>query len=593
MPFKFPVKLWSFQRLCTGRIILDRAANGTRSRSVLQGNDREEAMDSLRWANVMAARKSYEAGASRASEGPLEAFFEVAARCNLHCQMCAINYDSRYLPGSKRPPYLTPDLFQRLEPIFPSLNRAYLFGLGEPLLNKHLLDYLRTLSSAGVEAWFNTNGTLIDDDKAEALALAGASAITVSIDGVTPETYESIRVGAKFSDVLRGIRSLVRASRIYGRPSVDLSFVGMASNLHELPRLVDFAAEVGARGVHVEPLYSQIQHDLQEHYARENLGLLGSQRVDELFGEAKRRASDTGVRLASRFLLGAGSADYVERSRGFDIWWTCTEPWTSIWVTSAGEVRTCCINETSFGNLFEQPFSEIWNGRAYAEFRAQHASRRETPQGCANCIRNGRVRHSSYFAALEAVTYKPLSSPLEEAAPARPGSAELLWPADGAVVTDPLPIRGRLPNGGPPPDLVIDRRFVLPLRDAAVWNAEEFLAIIEVPFLTEGAHLLSLRARGESGDDSMRTVHFWKPAAGTQDVRATDAVALGRHDRFSPSRAAIRVDGEAWPASRWIRSRAEERGVAWLDLKLLKPGPHTVSIKPRWRAVSDYTIFKL
>ncbi len=68
-------------------------------------------MDALRWNNVSAARRSYDSGSARTSDGPLEAFFEVAARCNLHCQMCAINYDSRYLPGSKRPPFLTPDLF--------------------------------------------------------------------------------------------------------------------------------------------------------------------------------------------------------------------------------------------------------------------------------------------------------------------------------------------------------------------------------------------------------------------------------------------------------------------------------------------------
>jgi len=82
----------------------------------------------LRWNNVQAARRSYESSSSKSSEGPLEAFFEVAARCNLHCQMCAINHDNRYFPGSKRPPFLTPDLFERLEPIFPTLLRASLFG---------------------------------------------------------------------------------------------------------------------------------------------------------------------------------------------------------------------------------------------------------------------------------------------------------------------------------------------------------------------------------------------------------------------------------------------------------------------------------
>src|SRR5204862_784265 len=94
-----------------------------------------------------AARRAYERGGTRAADGPIEAFFEVAARCNLHCQMCAINYDSRYQPRSGRPPFFEPDLFARLRPIFPSLVRAYLFGLGEPTLNKHLVDYIAELSA--------------------------------------------------------------------------------------------------------------------------------------------------------------------------------------------------------------------------------------------------------------------------------------------------------------------------------------------------------------------------------------------------------------------------------------------------------------
>src|SRR6266571_2578609 len=139
-------------------------------------------MNQQRWSNVASARDEYEHGAERA---------------NLRCQMCAINYDSRYQPHSGRPPYFEPDLFVRLRPIFPSLVRAYLFGLGEPTLNRHLVDYIAELASAGVEVWFNTNATLIDEEKADAIARAGASKITVSIDGATASTYETIRRGAK------------------------------------------------------------------------------------------------------------------------------------------------------------------------------------------------------------------------------------------------------------------------------------------------------------------------------------------------------------------------------------------------------------
>src|SRR5436190_2718785 len=258
-------------------------------------------MNQQRWSNVAAARGEYERGSERAAGGPIEAFFEVAARCNLRCQMCAINYDSRYQPHSGRPPYFEPDLFARLRPIFPSLVRAYLFGLGEPTLNKHLIDYIAELASAGVEVWFNTNATLIDEEKAAAIARAGASKITVSIDGATASTYETIRRGAKFAAVVRGIRALAAAEKTYGRPKVNLSFVAMASNIHELPAMIELCAELGATGVHVEPLYAQpASDDLVGHYERENLGAAKTD-VAALFDDAFRRADDLGVSLATRF----------------------------------------------------------------------------------------------------------------------------------------------------------------------------------------------------------------------------------------------------------------------------------------------------
>jgi MoaA/NifB/PqqE/SkfB family radical SAM enzyme len=551
-------------------------------------------VDAHRWSNLLAVRQSYESGSVITAPGPLEAFFEVAARCNLHCQMCAINFDSRYLPGSKRPPFLTPELFHRLEPIFPTLLRAYLFGLGEPLLNKHLVDYVAALSAAGVEVWFNTNATLIDDEKAEALARAGAGAITVSIDGATPETYERIRVGAQHAAVVRGIRSLVRAAGIYGVPKVDLSFVGMASNLHELPMLVDFASEVGARGVHVEPLYSQIQHDLQEHYARENLGILGSETVDRHFQDAKKRADERGIRLVSRFLVEGGSADYVERARSANIWWTCNEPWTSIWVTSAGEVRTCCINETSFGNLFEQPFSDIWNGAAFRGFRDQHRLRQDTPVGCANCIRNGRVRHSPYLAALQPVTYRPLKDPAGANPSAETLSATLEWPSDGVVVTDPLAVRGRLARGENPPDLVIDRDVSIPLSQAAVWESGEYAAVLEVPFLSEGAHLLSLR-RGDGEEFAVRTVHVWRPPREAARIPATSSLAIGISCSRDARGARLSIDGRRWKAGTWLYRRSPEgcRGIAWFDLEGLPPGPHDLSVKPGRHRRSRHAFVKL
>ena len=45
-------------------------------------------MDVQRWTNTCRTRSSYSARELHVDGGPLEAFLEISARCNLRCQMC-------------------------------------------------------------------------------------------------------------------------------------------------------------------------------------------------------------------------------------------------------------------------------------------------------------------------------------------------------------------------------------------------------------------------------------------------------------------------------------------------------------------------
>lgn len=453
-------------------------------------------MDAHRWRNITNARLAWSAGEARAADSPIQVWLEVSARCNLRCQMCAINYDSRYRPKGTRPPFFEPHLFARLRPMFPTLLRAYLFGLGEPTLNPHLVDYIRELSAHGVLVAFNTNATLIDDEKAREIADAGTKRVTVSIDGARAETYEAIRVGATFERVMRGIRALIAAGL-----EVDFSMVAMKSNIDDVPRLVDLCADAGGTGVHVEPLYSQEgSPELDDHYAHENLG--GIARAADLFHEAASRAQKHGIRFGSRF-TGAQQFDYVDVAREERATWTCSEPWGSIWVTSAGDVRTCCLNDKSFGNLNDNTFEEIWNGAAYQRFREQHA-KREHAEGCANCILNGRVQATTFFRPTQAVTMRPYFETIPK--PSADDDVILDAPAFGATVMEPVFIEGRVRRGVDPRsiDVMIDYTHVEYL------NAARFRVLVPTSFLTEGAHMLWMRNR-EGRGCAFREVHFWRP----------------------------------------------------------------------------------
>ena len=232
--------------------------------------------------------------------GPLEAYVEVAARCNLRCLMCPITVDPRYQPGGGRPGLFAPELFDRLEPFFPTLQRVYLIGLGEPTLHPGLPEFTRRLAEVGVEVWVTTNATLLDDEQAEALALAGLSHVSVSIDGGTRETYERIRVRGKFEHVVRGLKALGRARARHGNPEIWLNVVATASNLPELVQLVELCAEAGGDGVFIEGLYPFSDPAIEEFCRNESLDHLGEERVRELFAAGERRADELGIRWMTR-----------------------------------------------------------------------------------------------------------------------------------------------------------------------------------------------------------------------------------------------------------------------------------------------------
>ena len=117
-------------------------------------------MDDRRWSSIRRCREAYAGGSTAVAGYPQEIYLEIAARCNLRCVMCPLTYDPTRQPGGGATALFPPELFARLTPLFPTLVRAYLFGLGEPLLNRHLDAYAAELSDAGVEVWLTTNATL-------------------------------------------------------------------------------------------------------------------------------------------------------------------------------------------------------------------------------------------------------------------------------------------------------------------------------------------------------------------------------------------------------------------------------------------------
>jgi len=542
-------------------------------------------MDANRWSNILRLEQGYAAGQAQLAAGPLEAYIEVAARCNLRCEMCPIIVDPRYQPGSGRAGLLAPELFERLAPVFPTLTRAYLFGLGEPVLHPDLVTFTERLASAGVEVWITTNATLIDDELADRLALAGLHRISVSIDGARPETYERIRKRGKFEDVIRGLKALTGARKRHGRPLVYMSLVGMASNLAELPELVDLCAEVGGDGVFVEGLYPYEHPVIEDFVRREHLGHLGVEQVTELVEEARVRAAFLGVHFHTRMdeilsHVPPEAADAPEAPAAepasppplseLRMPWVCSEPFIALNVTASGEVRPCCFNDDVLGDLNQQTMVEIWNGPGYAGLRADMAAGR-VPESCEVCVRNSRVKLSQFLLPREPVSEAPPWVLLDA-------------PADGELITGPLAIVGRSAHRGELrhdelPEVWLDRTHLAWLGDVAMIDGDWCAAILPIPYVTAGAHVISLRPHGGGERDAYghRHVQIGSLRGGLAGVsRLAVPVALQKREE----RPALQIDGQDHRIERWVcgRSGRDWMGVAVVDVSGLAPGSHEMEM---------------
>ena len=324
--------------------------------------------------------------------GPRVVFIEITNRCNLLCQTCPHTYFQREPLKS-----LSLSEFIRIAEQFPEMRRALLHGVGEPLLNRELPEIIKYLKGREIEVIINSNGTLLTLQWQEKLIASGLDQYRCSIDGAKSETYARIRGANLLPKLKRGLEGLVKTKEQLGAktPHVSIWCVATRENLQELPDLLRLAAELGVPEVYMQRMvYFAGEPENQYGMARDELAIFGKeeQEEDRIIDECTALSHQLGVNF-----LASGGRDPINslaaaRSSDFAPWQACLRPWTTAYVTANGNCLPCCISPFAtddyksliLGNLFEQPFQEIWNETRYQKFRTDLLS--DHPhKACASC----------------------------------------------------------------------------------------------------------------------------------------------------------------------------------------------------------------
>src|SRR4051794_34084670 len=319
----------------------------------------------------------------RADRLPSGAVYEATMRCNLHCEFCYV-LDFLNLEGEWRQE-MTLDALRQA---FPDQDgfQISLTG-GEIFMRKDILSVLALFKDKGYACgYLTTNGTIISEERAEALADLAAAGflkhISVSVDG--PHDLHDRARGLKgtFERTTAGLRRLQEAAKRKGAPlRVSINTTVAHESLDALDRMVDVAEELGVDAIGLNHLMFSTPEEVAETvkiidapdpsviatFVTPDPGLDVAQ-VRRKVTALAQKCRDKNVLFDFRPKVHEPLMDSYY-TPGAKLDGRCLYPFLHARVSFSGKVYFCPFIRVEVGDLAEQSLEEIWNGERYVEMR--------------------------------------------------------------------------------------------------------------------------------------------------------------------------------------------------------------------------------
>ncbi|WP_370073943.1 MULTISPECIES: pyrroloquinoline quinone biosynthesis protein PqqE [Salipiger] len=299
---------------------------------------------------------------------PIAMLAELTHRCPLSCPYC-----SNPIEMARQDAELSTEEWKSVFRQAADLGvlQLHLSG-GEPATRRDLEELVQAAREAGLYTNLITSGIGLTERRLKALDAAGLDHVQLSLQGTTPEMADEI--GGYTGGFKRKMQVAEWIAAI-GFP-LTLNAVLHRRNLHQLPRALEMAVEMGARRIEVATV--------QFHgWALKNRDALMPTR--EQAAEATRIVQEARLRLKGTLVI-----DYVPADYHSDYPKRCMGGWgsTGLNVAPDGQVLPCHAAQTiphlRFDNVRDKPLAEIWyEGAAFNAYRGTDWM----PEPCSSCER--------------------------------------------------------------------------------------------------------------------------------------------------------------------------------------------------------------
>jgi len=280
---------------------------------------------------------------------PTYVMFDITNVCNarcIHCPQGLRDEDGQRAAFLRQREHQPLEVFQRVidECAEHEVSFVRITADGEPLVHPQLFEMLEYARDRGVgPVGLTTNGSLLNEERAERLLASGVGVVDFSLDALTPETFAEVRVGLDYEKTHQNVSRFIELVAARRAPvKVMVSFVKQSANAHEVEAF-------------------------RRHWAA---------RVDEVV--IREMISNVGLNEPSEV-----------QEPGADSRWPCAHFFRRVVVNHQGVLKACPIDweqRTTHEHVERASLFEQWHGDFYWRHRMQHLNDRIEPSSaCHDC----------------------------------------------------------------------------------------------------------------------------------------------------------------------------------------------------------------
>lgn len=288
---------------------------------------------------------------------PINITIEPTNVCNAKCPVCETGADIL----ERKKAFLTFSDFKTIiDKVSSHTNTLMYYFMGEPFLNKEWVKQIKYAKEKGIPFISTcTNGDVRNIP--EGIINSGIDFVSFQIGGTTQETHEIYRVNTNLERIKYNLIETIRLKKEHGSSvHLEAGFILMKHNEHQVADFIEWCKEINVDSFNIiDPCVRTVEQGIKYLPTDKKHWIYNPKKFEE--GKLQRKI--------------------VPKN-------DCPWIYYSMTVMSNGDVVPCChdaCGKEVMGNLINQDFSDIWNGKKYQKFRNRIFSKQNSVSICKLC----------------------------------------------------------------------------------------------------------------------------------------------------------------------------------------------------------------